>query len=140
MSDRRYQVGDRSMTGAGRIWKSGREVTAKLLGISGEQFKAAVDKGRIVPYVAPADKPEVKKDPPVPVLRAGRILAVIKDLFTADGSRKSQDDFTQDDKPKADVLNIAFARIDDEPEISATERDNIWAAYEAEKAATSDSE
>lgn len=127
---KRYQIVKRSMTGAGKIWKQGREVTAKLLAMSDEQFDAAIKKKRIVPYEATAVKVASTPPPPsTPVLRADRIEAAIKDLFKEDGNRNSDDDFTKDDKPTTEALNFKFDKIEDEPEITAVDRDEAWSAY-----------
>ena len=135
---KRYMVGKRSLTGNKRIWPKGKEVSAKLLDLTDEQFKAMVKKGSIVPYATSAVKatpaPPPPVDPPTPVLRADRVEAAIKSLFQEDGTtRKSKDDFTQDDKPTTDALNHIFEPIEGEDDISAAERDEAWDKYLAKQ-------
>jgi hypothetical protein len=144
-----YYIGKRSISAGAKVHPSNKVVTPKIMRIDDELFASLVKAGRIkkgtppVPVKAKATRPVAKDvqskipppggkvdDPPVPVLRADRIEAAIKDLFKEDGeTRKSDDDFTKDDKPTTEALNFKFDKIEDEPEITAVDRDEAWSAY-----------
>ena len=143
-----YYIGKRSISAGAKVHPSNKVVTPAIMRIEDELFASLVKAGRIkkgkppVPAKPKAARP-VAKDapskippsggkvdaPPAPVLRADRIDAAIKDLFKEDGSRKSNDAFTKDDKPTTDALNFEFDKIEDESAIDADERDTAWAAY-----------
>lgn len=126
-----YYIGKRSITSGNKTHKPGKVVTAKIMGLSDDEFAEIVKRGGI----KKGKPPEEKKPgaPEAPVLRADRINRAIGELFKPDGSAKSKDDFTQDGKPTCDALNI-LALLDGEEEVTAPERDAAWEKYQAEKA------
>lgn len=143
-----YYIGNKSITSGGKTHSRDKVVTAKAMGLDDKTFKAFVGKGHIKTGTPPED-PKVKAIREAEaaaiaarqaategnsILRADRICKLIPELYRPDGSRNSEDDFTNAGAPTVDALNAIFTVIGDESEISATERDEAWVRYEAEKA------
>jgi hypothetical protein len=126
----KYYIGKKSITSGGGIHKPNKVVTPKIMGMTDEEFAAAVERGGI----KEGTPPNAKKGAPEPVLREDRILQAVRDLFNPDGSRISDDDFNQDGKPSCDALNVT-ALVPGEQFVTSPERDVAWEKYEAEQAA-----
>ena len=144
-----YYIGKKSITSGGKTHSCDKVVTAKVMGLDDKTFKTFVIKGHIKEGKPPEDpKAKAQREAEAaaiaarqaatddnPILRNDRICKLIPELYRSDGSRQSEDDFTKDGPPTVDALNVLFTPINDEAEITAPERDEAWARYEADKAA-----
>ena len=129
-----FYMGKKSVTSGGKVHKPNKVVTAKIMGLSDEAFANEVKRGAVKTGTPPdAKSPAAPPAPPV-VLRIDRINNAIKALFAEDGSRLSDEDFTQGGSPTCDALN-ATALMPNEDFIDSAERDEAWEKYQAEKAA-----
>lgn len=147
-NDQTYYIGDKAITSGGKTHSINKVVTAKIMGLDDETFKAFVKKERIIAGKPPEDKKKkaarkarekaeaaraAAAEAKTPVLRSARIDSAIKEMFNSDGSHKSVDDFTGEGKPKCEALDVVVL-FEGEAEISAAERDEAWERYEADKA------